>query len=68
MDSSEKLDDERLVTRKELRKMGLDYSSTQWQRWEKAGKLTPVKPGGSRSSRVHYRMGQIKYNLLKTRK
>jgi hypothetical protein len=59
MDSSAKLDGDRLVTRNELRKLGLNYSSTQYQRWEKAGKLTPVKPGGSRSSRVHYRYGQI---------
>jgi hypothetical protein len=64
MADEKKLDDERLVTRKELRKLGLDYSSTQYQRWEKAGKLTPVKPGGSRSSRVHYRWGQVKYKLL----
>lgn len=59
MESSAKLDGERLVTRNELRKLGLNYSSTQYQRWEKAGKLTPVKPGGSRSSRVHYRYGQV---------
>jgi hypothetical protein len=59
MESSAKLDGDRLVTRNELRKLGLNYSSTQYQRWEKAGKLTPVKPGGSRSSRVHYRYGQI---------
>jgi hypothetical protein len=54
-----KLTIEYLITRKELRELGLDYSSTQYQRWEKAGKLTPVKPGGSRSSRVHYRWGQV---------
>jgi hypothetical protein len=59
-----KLNDEQLVTRKELRKLGLNYSSTQYQRWEKAGKLTPVKPGGSPSSRVHYCYGQVKYTLL----
>ena len=59
MENSAKLDGDRLVTRNELRKLGLNYSSTQYQRWEKAGKLTPVKPGGSRSSRVHYRYGQI---------
>jgi hypothetical protein len=64
MESSAKLNDEQLVTRNDLRKLGLDYSSTQYQRWEKAGKLTPVKPGGSRSSRVHYRYGQVKFNLL----
>jgi hypothetical protein len=42
-----------------LRELGLDYSPTQYQRWEKAKKLTPVKPGGSRSSRVHYRWGEV---------
>lgn len=57
------LDGERLVTRKELRKLGLDYSSTQYQRWEKARKLTPVKPGGTRSSRVHYRWGEVRVFL-----
>jgi hypothetical protein len=59
MEKTKKLVDESLVTRNELRELGLDYSSTQYQRWEKAGKLTPVKPGGSRSSRVHYRWGQV---------
>jgi hypothetical protein len=64
MADEKKLSDEQLVTRNDLRKLGLDYSSTQFQRWESAGKLTPVKPGGSRSSRVHYRYGQVKFNLL----
>jgi hypothetical protein len=64
MESSAKLNDEQLVTRNDLRKLGLDYSSTQYQRWEKAGKLTALKPGGTRSSRVHYRYGQVKYSLL----
>jgi hypothetical protein len=59
MENERKLTADSLVTRKELRKLGLDYTSTQYQRWEKAGKLTPVKPGGSRSSRVHYRWGQV---------
>jgi hypothetical protein len=54
MASSMRLEDERLYTRQELRKAGLTYSSTQYQRWEDAGLLTPVKPGGTRSSRVHY--------------
>ena len=58
------LEDDSLVTREQLRELGLDYSSTQYQRWEKAGKITPVKPGGTRSSRVHYRWGQVRYNLL----
>lgn len=41
-------------TRTELRKLGLDHSSTQFPRWEAAGKLTPVKPSGSPASRVRY--------------
>jgi hypothetical protein len=64
MAEEKKLNDEQLVTREDLRKIGLDYSSTQFQRWEKAKKLTPVKPGGSRSSRVYYRYGEVKYSLL----
>ena len=59
MDKRRKLDDDDLVTRNELRERGLAYSSTNYQRWEKKGKLTPVKPGGSPSSRVHYRYGQV---------
>jgi hypothetical protein len=66
MDKSMKLDDEHLVTRDELRKMGLNYSSTQYGRWEKAKLLTPVKPGGTRSSRVHYRWSNVQ-NFLGTR-
>jgi len=52
MASSMRLEDNRLYTRQEL--LGLSYSSTQFQRWGEAGLLTPVKPGGSPSSRVHY--------------
>jgi hypothetical protein len=54
MASSMRLEDNRLYTRQELRKFGLNYSSTQFQRWEDAGLLTPVKPGGTPFSRVHY--------------
>ena len=53
-------------TRTELRKLGLDYSSTQFQRWEAAGKLTPVKPNGSPASRVHYWGWNVKA-LIRTR-
>jgi hypothetical protein len=63
MSEKRKLEDDSLVTRNELRELGLKYSSTQYQRWEKAKKLTPVKPGGSRSSRVHYRYGEIIFFL-----
>jgi hypothetical protein len=63
MKEKRKLEDDSLVTRNELREEGLQYSSTSYQRWEKAKKLTPVKPGGSRSSRVHYRWGEVKVFL-----
>ena len=66
MASSMRFEDNRLYTRQELRKVGLSYSSTQFQRWEEAGLLTPVKPGGTRSSRVHY-WGWNLNNFLATR-
>jgi|NGEPerStandDraft_6_1074524.scaffolds.fasta_scaffold207068_1 hypothetical protein len=53
MASSMRFEDDRLYTRQEVRKAGLSYSSTQFQRWEATGRLIPVKPNG-RSSRVHY--------------
>jgi hypothetical protein len=49
-----------LVTRNEVREMGLNYSSTHFGRLEKAKLLTPVKVGGLRSSRVHYRVDQVR--------
>jgi hypothetical protein len=49
-----------LVTRSECRSMGLAYSSTQFLRWEEQGLLTPVKVGGSRSARVHYRVVEVR--------
>jgi hypothetical protein len=63
MSEKRKLEDESLVTREELREVGLNYTSTSFQRWEKAKKLTPVKPGGSPSSRVHYKWGEVKIFL-----
>ncbi len=54
MSNRKRLEDDRLYTRQELRKLGRAFSSTQFQRWEKNGLLTPVKPGGTRSARVHY--------------
>jgi len=58
MDQS-KLTDDSYVTRKQLRQMGLDYTSTQYGRWEKVG-LTAHKAGGRRSARVYYRFGDVK--------
>ena len=54
MAGSMRFEDDRLYTRQEVRKAGLSYSSTQFQRWEATGGLIPVKPNGTRSSRVHY--------------
>jgi hypothetical protein len=48
-----------LVTRNEVRKMGLNYSSMQFLRYEEKKLLTPVKPGGFPSSRVHYRVEEV---------
>jgi hypothetical protein len=59
------LDDDCLLTRKQVRQLGLDYSSTQFGRWEEDELLIAVKPGGKRSSRVHYRVGNIKAFMVK---
>ena len=48
-----------LVTRNEVRAMGLDVSNTQFLRYEQSGLLTPVKPGGVPSSRVYYWLEQV---------
>jgi hypothetical protein len=47
-----------LVTRNELREMGLSYSNTHYNRLEKMGLLTPVKPP-FRSGRVRYRLSEV---------
>lgn len=54
MDIAIRLVDDQLYTRKELKQIGLKYSPTQFGRWEADDLLTPVKPGGKPSSRVHY--------------
>ena len=48
-----------LVTRNELRIMGLNFSSTHFGRLEESGDLTPLKVGDHRSARVHYRMDEV---------
>jgi hypothetical protein len=52
--------EQELVTRGEVRQMGLGYSNSHFLRLEKKKLLTPVKPGGFRSSRVHYRVEQVR--------
>ncbi len=49
----------KLVTRGEVRQMGLRYSNTHFWRLEKKKLLTPIKVGGHRSSRVHYPVEQV---------
>lgn len=44
----------KLMTRNDCRKLGLAYSNTQFQRWERDRLLTAIKPGRRRSSRVYY--------------
>jgi hypothetical protein len=58
-----------LVSRNELRQMGLDYSSTHFGRLEEAGELTPIKLGHFRAARVFYRMDEVTALIAKyTRK
>jgi hypothetical protein len=65
-EKKKKLDDDALVTREFCREeKGLNVTPTTWQRWEKKGRVTPVKPGGTPSSRVYYRWGEVRINLLK---
>lgn len=48
-----------LLTRRDARETGLDYSSEQFRRWEKDGLLHPIKVGDRRSARVHYARSEI---------
>jgi hypothetical protein len=54
-----------LVTRNEVREMGLQYSNTHFIRFERAGLLTPIKVSGCPSSRVYYRVEQV-LSLIRT--
>lgn len=56
-----------LVTRQEIREMGLNVSSTQFGRYEKDKLLFPIKVGGRRSARVHYRIEEVEALLRKPR-
>ena len=48
-----------LVTRNELREMGLNVSNTQFNRWEHEGLLVPFKAGGHRAAIVRYRLEAV---------
>lgn len=56
-----------LVTRNDLRAMGLDVSNTQFSRWEEEGLLKPIKFGKHRSSVVRYRAVQVLRSILASR-
>lgn len=53
----------RLVTRNEVRAMGLNVSNTQFLRYEDAGLLTPIKVGRRRFARTYYDLDEV-LNLL----
>jgi hypothetical protein len=49
-----------LLTRNDCRKLGLNYTNTTFQRYEKEyNLLTPIKPGQRPSSRVYYRREEV---------
>jgi DNA-binding transcriptional MerR regulator len=54
-----------LMTRNDVRKLGVEVTNTTFQRWEKAELLTPIKPNG-RASRVYYKREQVE-RLISTR-
>lgn len=56
-----------LVTRNELREMGLDVSNTQFGRWEDEGLLKPIKFGNHRAAVVRYRVMQVLRSILASR-
>lgn len=58
--------EKKLVTRNEVRELGLNVSSTQFQRYENDDLLTPIKPGNRRSARVYYELDEV-YSLLRAR-
>jgi len=62
-----------LLTRNDLRELGLKVTNTTFQRWEKPDKQTgrpallhPIKPGGGRSALVFYRRDEVE-RLLQSR-
>lgn len=48
-----------LVTREEVRQLGLDVSNTQFLRYEEQKLLTPVKVGNFRSAVVRYKVEEV---------
>jgi hypothetical protein len=56
----------KLLTRNDCRAIGLNYSNTSFQRWEKDKYLTAIKPTGRPSARVHYKDEEVQ-KLLATR-
>jgi hypothetical protein len=56
----------KLVTRNEVRKMGLNVTNTSFIRYEKDGLLTPLKVANRPSSRVYYALDEV-MAMLSTR-
>lgn len=61
-----------LMTRNDIRKLGLEVTNTTFQRWEKVDRKTgrpqllrPVKPGG-KHGRVYYKPSEVE-RLLDSR-
>ena len=48
-----------LVSRNDIRAMGLRFSGTHFGRLEEQGILTPIKVGNFRSARVHYGFEEV---------
>lgn len=55
-----------LMTRNDIRKLGLSVTNTTFQRWEKVDKdtgrpilLHPIKPETGQSARVYYRREEV---------
>jgi hypothetical protein len=53
-----------VVTRNEVREMGINVSSTQFLRYEQAGLLTPLKVGRYQSAVVRYSLEQVRALFL----
>ena len=49
-----------VVTRNEVRKLGLNVSNTQFQRYEAQGLLNPIKVGALRSAIVRYSVEEVR--------
>jgi hypothetical protein len=53
-----------VVTRNEVREMGINVSNTQFLRYEEAGLLRPLKVGQYRSAVVRYSVEEVRALFL----